>query len=396
MSRQQQQQQQQQLQQRAVEEAAAAKANEEARRRLVSARRRMMQTDWYLRKGLSIEAMHSEILRLSALHQYSGAGAGAVIAAAAAAAPPGANGGEQDGRGGGGGAPAAAAAAAAAGAAPPAPGAAAQQGAPPPAAAAVAAAAPPRRRPRPRSETAALLCMMGRAQTQRDAALAADALGAVRLSLARQGVIEPLGPEVVTAFLRMVARCRASEVLVSAMRRPVDTGLFLSRKALHYVMASWAARAQRFGPPPQDAAGGGGGGGAEEGGGREQQQQDPKRRRRRTWGAVVGGAACHPGARDALEAAEAVYAAMRPAGVVPNHLTAYILVRTAVNAGLRERAAALEAAVAAADGARRKPATERLLAAAAARLEREIERGGVLELRDSDGDSGGGAAEDGV
>lgn len=49
----------------------------------------------------------------------------------------------------------------------------------------------------------ALLALMGRATTYRDALLAADAMRAVRLALARQGALAPFGPDVCSAFFEV-------------------------------------------------------------------------------------------------------------------------------------------------------------------------------------------------
>lgn len=58
-------------------------------------------------------------------------------------------------------------------------------------------------RPGPQSEVGALMHMMGAARGVRDAALAADALAAVRLALARQGVLAPFKSDVRAAFMEV-------------------------------------------------------------------------------------------------------------------------------------------------------------------------------------------------
>jgi hypothetical protein len=162
-----------------------------------------------------------------------------------------------------------------------------------------------------RPEPGALLALFSLATDARDAALALDGLLAVRLARVARGGREPLPAVAAMRFVRMCAACDAPDVLVEAMYRANELGLMLSNNAVDAALKHFAR----------------------------------------------GGD---------LGALERIYRAMGPAGVPPDHRTAYCLIRACVAAGRPDRARAFEAEFRERGVPRTKPTAMRLLAAAAA------------------------------
>ncbi|KAG2490734.1 hypothetical protein HYH03_010889 [Edaphochlamys debaryana] len=129
----------------------------------------------------------------------------------------------------------------------------------------------------------ALYMMCKLATSPEEARTALAAFAAVRASLVRQGRVEPYSPNLAVAFLRMIRAADAPDVLVEALRRATELGLLLSMTRVHELLRGWG---------------------------------------------------------DAGELAwiEEVVAAMPLGGIPYNHVTAYIVIRTAVNQGAQEKA----------------------------------------------------------
>ncbi|KAG2426331.1 hypothetical protein HXX76_013088 [Chlamydomonas incerta] len=153
------------------------------------------------------------------------------------------------------------------------------------------------------------------AATPQDARVALNAFAAVRASLVRQGKVAQYDTRLAVAFVHMIRDADAPDVLVEALRRAPELGLLLSQTRLHELLQHWGELGE-------------------------------------------------------LAKIEEVLAAMPLGGVPYNHVTAYIVIRTAVNLGAQDKAEYYAAAMVQRQ-IRLTPAATRLLEVGRERLRQQ-------------------------
>ncbi|KXZ54573.1 hypothetical protein GPECTOR_4g638 [Gonium pectorale] len=126
-----------------------------------------------------------------------------------------------------------------------------------------------------------MICKL--ASSPSEARIALNAFAAVRASLVRQGKVAPYDERLAAAFTNMIRAADSPDVLVEALRRASELGLLLSATRLHELLRHWGELGE-------------------------------------------------------LAKIEEVLAAMPLGGVPYNHVTAYIVIRTAVNLGAQDKA----------------------------------------------------------
>ncbi|GLC48297.1 hypothetical protein PLESTB_000080800 [Pleodorina starrii] len=126
-----------------------------------------------------------------------------------------------------------------------------------------------------------MICKL--ANNPQEARIVLNAFAAVRASLVRQGYYKPYGERLAVAFVHMIRTADAPDVLVEALRRAAELGLLLSRTRLHELLKQWGQQGE-------------------------------------------------------LAKIEEVLASMPLGGVPYDHVTAYIVIRTAVNLGAMDKA----------------------------------------------------------
>ncbi|GFR49041.1 hypothetical protein Agub_g11065 [Astrephomene gubernaculifera] len=126
-----------------------------------------------------------------------------------------------------------------------------------------------------------MICRL--ATSPQEARVALNAFAAVRASRVRRGRPDPFDEHLAAAFARMIRDADAPDVLVEALRRATELGLLLSSTRLHELLKHWGQQGE-------------------------------------------------------LAKIEEVLAAMPLGGLPYSHDTAYVVIRTAVNAGEQEKA----------------------------------------------------------
>lgn len=126
-----------------------------------------------------------------------------------------------------------------------------------------------------------MMCKL--ATTPEEARIALSAFAAVRASIVRQGRAAPYDDKLAAAFVNMIRVADAPDVLVEALGRSTELGLLLSHTQLHALLRGW-------------------------------------------------------GEAGDLAKIEQVLGAMPLGGLPYTHVTAYIVIRTAVNVGAQDKA----------------------------------------------------------
>ncbi|GIL92361.1 hypothetical protein Vretifemale_19885 [Volvox reticuliferus] len=126
-----------------------------------------------------------------------------------------------------------------------------------------------------------MICRL--ATNTQEARIVLNAFAAVRASLVRQGSFKPYSEPLAAAFVHMIRSADAPDVLVEALQRASELGLLLSRTRLHEILRHW-------------------------------------------------------GEMGDLAKIEEVLGSMPLGGVAYDHVTAYIVIRTAVNLGAQDKA----------------------------------------------------------
>ncbi|GLI60017.1 hypothetical protein VaNZ11_002081 [Volvox africanus] len=126
-----------------------------------------------------------------------------------------------------------------------------------------------------------MICKL--ATSPQEARIVLNAFAAVRASLVRQGSFRPYSEPLASAFVHMIRNADAPDVLAEALRRASELGLLLSRTRLHDILRHW-------------------------------------------------------GENGDLAKVEEVLGSMPLGGVAYDHVTAYIVIRTAVNLGAQDKA----------------------------------------------------------